>query len=136
MPELVYQITRRVCVSRPPLAQNYLLCLLAVSVQLASGESTLRTGRCQGRYIAVMVLYWALHELPKAPKTIPTHCRHAVTWECVVGEAGGRSSVSRAMADFAVATGKDFASFSVAFYLKYFEQKIERRKLLYGWSVP
>lgn len=36
--------------------------------------------------------------------------------------------MSRAMADFAVATasGKDIASFSVVFYLRYFdEQKIE-----------
>lgn len=83
----------------------------------------------------MMVLYWALHELPKDPKTSPTHCRHAVTWECVVGDEGrgGRSCESGAMADFAVATatGKDIASFSVVFYLRYFdEQKIERRKLL------
>jgi len=72
-----------------------------------------------------MVLYWALHELPKDPKPRRTHCRHAIAWECVVGEGGrgGRSSVSRAMADV--------ASFSVVLYLRYFgEQKIKRRKLL------
>lgn len=73
-----------------------------------------------------MVLYWALPELPKDPKTRPTRCRHAIAWECVTGEGGrgGRSPVSRAMADFAVATasGKDIASFSVVFYFRYFDE--------------